>query len=1804
MDVPDFDDDDSPREKHALGEDEDDDGVDSDDESQDVEDMVHMSFMSLETIRHNLHLRYSKDDIYTAIGCSILVAINPYKSLPIYSMDMIKRFAASKWGDNSPHVFGIAEQAYRDMMEKGTNQSMIVSGESGSGKTETTKFIIKYLTHVVEPSKVQEEKSNVLAEQLVLAGTLLESYGNACTVLNYNSSRYGKFIQVQFDDDGLIKGARISQFLLEKSRLVHLDEGERNYHIFYELVSGAPEEMRKELKLGSPGDFRYLNQSSRTTVPGYDEKKQFQATWDAMRVVDISDDDCRSCFKMIAAILHLGNINFSTTKTVGDPQADIEDEEDIVTFNTICDLLCVERDVLKEGLCTRHMSTPDGLLKLPLSLEEARGARDALAKKLYSALFVWLIERLNKTLDHGEGRTFIAILDIFGFENFTSNSFEQMNINYANEKLQQFFNQHIFKLEEEEYKREGIEWTPTDFDDNIECLNLIESKLGIIDLLDEESRFPKGSDESFLLKLTDRHKGKQSLFAVPPGTRRKFDVGHYAGTVRYDTKGFLEKNKDQIQLNLLMAVATSKLALVQAIAEIAKVGPQPANSKDGSGGLSKAARRRATTQTASRMKAPTVAGQFKASLAELKDTLAKTNPYFVRCIRPNTHKCGDEFHNELVLTQLKYSGMLETIRIRQSGFPIRFTQKDFVKRYKSLNIQCLSMKDLVKQCRFLLTGTTQSIVGGNNKEDHEGWRIGLSKVFMKETHYFDMESRRQGAFTKATIKIQATWKMYKQRQVYLELRRACVVAQKWVRMHLAVRWYKRTKNAAVCLQSAGRAMLQRLRYARIIQCVIAAQAQFRMFSRRRQYLLQIRSAILVQAVHRSHCVRVQYLKTQRSIVVHQSYIRMYRDRRIFLSQKRAHGVVRHWVLGFLTRRRFQKQRASASKLQLWYRNASITKKTRARFLELRLNAVEVQSCFRALVVRRNRAEDVRRIIACQAYARGFVARVRYAYLKSAVTQNAATLVQSFFRMWQRRKDYVVLRQAAVRCQAYARGRLARREFAEKTAHVVAIQSAWRARKKRDHFLRVRELVVHLQSHVRAKLSRLHFLRRLERRRERNKTRDENTKAAVDEREREVTEKWHMERKLMEEEFSEQRKALEVAAAEAAEAADQTRKGLEEELEQAREKIRAVEKQKEVEDMEHEWNLKKIEKEKELLASDVEEWELKWQAERRARDKARKTSEAHSSGLEQSEKERSEQVSSLEDQLDEERMKYEEEERARKKAEKSVQLKSIEIDELQAKLDDVGRQLNDTRERADELRTEVVKEREEKEKVEGDREGLEGVEQKLRDSLACTQQELDTTREDHAKVAAAWEQENADLLAEYEATKSEFENERQETNAAHLKERDIWDEDLKNARQNNLAVAAKVHEEHAVSEQLETVMVALEMAYKSSCHESAMVAQSLSTITTMQHLFEHDAVEEEKVIRSRSSSPLPSMTDLTNCNGALEIAGIKPDDLVKGVKKRLYKSAIGTTLIRLKQDMFKSLMETLHKDLGDIVPEALLENSGAFVAGVIKHIEADDPVVEAKPAKKTFWFGFGGTAAKPASADTPSRADSLAKSVNQATAASRGSSIPPSNNFVPDARRPAFKKSASFWKKVEQDSSSNQPVAAITNFMSQTLSLLRSTTLPPPVIGKVLLNLYSTIAAIAVNTLLRRSELCTPSNALRIKNGLSEIEGWCIFQLKGAYARAVPSTLAREMLEPISQACQVLIMASNASTFQSARIIEATFPALNVVQIRHFVYSYSPDDEIVEVVPLKVKKAVDGAVFNKNGGVSLPLFVPITTPDIL
>uniref|UniRef100_A0A914PHG0 Myosin motor domain-containing protein n=1 Tax=Panagrolaimus davidi TaxID=227884 RepID=A0A914PHG0_9BILA len=875
-------------------------------------DLCMLPELTEQTLLDNLRDRFNSGHIYTYIG-PILVAVNPFNFFPIYNPKYARLYSQSRrLGALPPHIFAIADITYHNMLRIKESQCVVISGESGSGKTESTNFLLHHLTTL---SQKGSDGSSV-EQTLLSAGPVLEAFGNAVTVQNNNSSRFGKFIKVNYRENGMVSGANVEIYLLEKSRIISQAVGERNYHVFYYLLEGATDEDRKKHFLLQPNDYHYLNQNNFFSCEGINEKYEYDRLKHSMEAVGFSKDSQDKIFGMISAVLLLGNIEF--IKRPGyhsDENAYIGNEE---LIDVIAELLNIKAQQLHQALTMRRTVLRNDTVITRYNVSEAVFNKNAMSKCLYNALFHWIVLRMNQALIKRDTAIrkkgyYIGILDIFGFEDVGAewNSFEQLCINYANEHLQAYFNQHIFQFEQEEYLKENITWTNIEYTDNTECVHLFQQKpYGLLRLIDEESNINNATDQSMLLKL-NTYLSNNEYYEIPHKKEDAFIIAHYAGKVKYQIAGFREKNKDLMRHDVMMVLKNSKSAFVRELVGDDPIAiyrwnlvrntfkavnafkksiqsrrirraesvdrlmvpnePLNASHKRGSdshlsaflrGEISEAivpdfcdtsvfktivtrAKKPQTKQKPERQptlrslqavkeiigkkplsnKPSSVSRQFEYSLSRLMKTLSSATPYFIRCIKSNNEKIPNFFDDNIILRQLRYTGMLETVRIRRAGYSVRIEYEQFINQYRILlpNGQNSTRKDVEEYI------SKHPYIDANNVQ------YGRTKIFLRDAEKLLLDDH-----------------------LHRIIMQHIHTLQHWFRSVLARRKYLKLRAGIINLQALSRGMLVRNRIRQRMDAALCIQTYFRRHIAQKKYRLIMDTITRIQAIAKGRIVREKY----------------------------------------------------------------------------------------------------------------------------------------------------------------------------------------------------------------------------------------------------------------------------------------------------------------------------------------------------------------------------------------------------------------------------------------------------------------------------------------------------------------------------------------------------------------------------------------------------------------------------------------------------------------------------------------------------------------------------------------------------------------------------------------------------------------------------------------------------------------------------------------------------------------------------------------------------------------------------------
>ncbi|NXN45843.1 MYO3A protein, partial [Rhinoptilus africanus] len=799
---------------------------------EEVDDLATLEVLDENTVTEQLQKGYAKDQIYTYVG-DILIAVNPFRNIDIYSSQHSKLYIGAKRTANPPHIFAVADIGYQSMVTYNSDQCIVISGESGAGKTQSAHLLVQQLT------VLGKANNRTLQEKILQVNNLVEAFGNAGTIINDNSSRFGKYLEMKFTCGGTVVGAQISEYLLEKSRVVHQAVGEKNFHIFYYIYAGLAEKKKlAHYKLPEYRPPRYLQNDHFRIVQDFMNnsfyKSQFELIEQCFKVIGFTLEELGSVYSVLAAILNVGNIEFSAV--VSEHMIDKSNISNPVALENCASLLCIQADELQEALTSHCVVTRGETIIRPNTVEKATDVRDAMAKALYGRLFSWIVNRINtllkpdKHLSGNDDGLNIGILDIFGFENFKKNSFEQLCINIANEQIQFYFNQHVFAWEQNEYLYEGVDARVIEYEDNRPLLDMfLQKPMGLLSLLDEESRFPQATDQTLVEKFEDNLKSK--YFWRPKRVDLTFGIYHYAGKVLYNASGFLAKNRDTLPADIVLLLRSSENNLTRQLVThpLTKTGnlahtkskttisyqmwtPQKSISHTKNEAGDTGHHPRETTS----MKTQTVASYFRYSLMDLLSKMVVGQPHFVRCIKPNNDRQANKFDKEKVLVQLRYTGILETARIRRQGYSHRILFANFIKRYYLI---CYKTNDdppvSPETCAAIL-----------EKARLDNWVLGKTKVFLKYYHVEQLNLMR-----KETVDM-------------------IILIQACVRGWLGSRRYKKIKEqrekSAIKIQSVARGYLLRKKRKELTEArnkaAITIQSHYRgykerkIFKRRRESL--------------------------------------------------------------------------------------------------------------------------------------------------------------------------------------------------------------------------------------------------------------------------------------------------------------------------------------------------------------------------------------------------------------------------------------------------------------------------------------------------------------------------------------------------------------------------------------------------------------------------------------------------------------------------------------------------------------------------------------------------------------------------------------------------------------------------------------------------------------------------------------------------------------------------------------------------------------------------------------------------------
>ena len=896
-----------------------------------VENLINLPHLHEPAILYCLEQRYNKSDIYTYTG-PILIAVNPFKRIPLYTTEILESYYSlgllKSQGMESPamlgpHVYAVGDASYRNMMtvihaghqgshkDYSADQVILISGESGSGKTESTKIVLRYLTTVGNSSGGHEIADGSVMSKVLHSNPILESFGNAKTIRNDNSSRFGKFIELNFNKRGHLIGGTIRTYLLEKVRLPAQQLGERNFHIFYQMLAGASPEQLQLWHLQSAQDYFYTSQGHVFELRDMNDKEEYNEMRLALNTLNFDEGDQTSLFRAMAGVLHIGQIQFSPDKD-GEGCEFLKNATIRKSAEYASELLGISFDVLVRALTTRVITTRDESMTKSLTVKEAIAARDALSKAIYGRLFNWIVQTINKSIqvEASMVRADIGVLDIFGFECFKSNSFEQLCINYTNETLQQQFNQFVFKMEQLEYKKEKIEWSFISFPDNQDCLDLIEHKLtGILAMVDDECRLPKATDERLAARMYKSLESHSRFTATAPQKRDSmFCIKHYAGPVVYCTTTFVDKNKDELPKEAITLMSSSSLSL---LSDIFVLDPIPDYT------LAMQQQHQLQIDKSNNDKKLSVSAQFKSQLGTLMEKIYATKPHYIRCLKPNDQNVSDNFNRLRTTEQLRYGGVLEAVRVARSGFPVRLSHSDFYARYRPLANPFIpaTMKlpriivegmDAKSFCETLLgilwdhaTGLSPSYFpyGRNPRKiaDLKGWlakitisaesiQLGLTKAFLRKQAHDLLEARRSRRLAGAARMVQNVMRCQRDRRVFMLQLWALKFIQRIARGMIGRKcaMLKRQTRSAIAIQSCYRMQTAQFKYKCFHFAIVSLQSLFRCrkaWRAFRAHMYKLRGAKLCK-IMRVLFARRQINKSRRAIVALQCRLRIRKARAV------------------------------------------------------------------------------------------------------------------------------------------------------------------------------------------------------------------------------------------------------------------------------------------------------------------------------------------------------------------------------------------------------------------------------------------------------------------------------------------------------------------------------------------------------------------------------------------------------------------------------------------------------------------------------------------------------------------------------------------------------------------------------------------------------------------------------------------------------------------------------------------------------------------------------------------------------------
>lgn len=801
-----------------------------------IEDMTALNYLHEAAILYNVKTRFLQKLPYTYTG-DICIAVNPYQWLPeLYSERAQSEYLTKAKEELPPHVYATSMASYNDMKRHEVNQSILVSGESGAGKTETTKILMNHL------ASIAGGLNDYTIKKIIEVNPLLESFGNAKTVRNDNSSRFGKFTQLQFDNAGILVGARCRTYLLEKTRVISHEDAERNYHIFYQLLA-ASDSKEKWFLDDSNECYSYTGANKTIKIEGMSDDKHFERTKTALGLIGVTEEQQGALFEVLAGVLHLGQVELQAKNNNEESELMPDDQG----AKNATKLLGISTEDLEKALCTRQIAVAGDKVTTFLKKDKAEECVGALSKAIYSNVFDWLVEMINSSLQNDKKmRHHVGILDIFGFEHFKHNSFEQFCINYANEKLQQKFTQDVFKTVQIEYEAEGIIWSHIDFADNQDVISVIEDRLGIISLLNDEVMRPKGNDESLVSKLSTIHKDEQDVIEFPRTSRTQFTIKHYAGAVTYESLGFLEKHKDALLPDLSDLMRGSSKQFLRTIFT-EKVG-SPVASRKKSNSNARGGRGGALTVV-------NVGTQFKDNLNELMTSIRQTKVHYVRCIKPNQSKSPNEMDQPMVVSQLRCAGVIEAIRISRVAYPNRLLLEELVDKFWVFDVQHRNTDVPVKQrCEALMEKMELS--------SPEQYQIGRSRIYFRYGILEQMEDKKAVRLDVQARHLQHYMRGFCCRLRFLRKLQAIVKLQSVARCVIMMNRYQSFKNAVITLQAHWRGYKGRCiaLEAKKNKSAIIIQKYVRRFVKRKQFKDERKGAVKIQAFLRMKYERPKYIK--------------------------------------------------------------------------------------------------------------------------------------------------------------------------------------------------------------------------------------------------------------------------------------------------------------------------------------------------------------------------------------------------------------------------------------------------------------------------------------------------------------------------------------------------------------------------------------------------------------------------------------------------------------------------------------------------------------------------------------------------------------------------------------------------------------------------------------------------------------------------------------------------------------------------------------------------------------------------------